>query len=399
MRARDPHEVGRTATPLELLFDLVFVVAVASAATQLHHGLIEGHYDAVTGYLLTWFAIWWAWVNYTWFASAFDNDDVVFRILTFVIMAGALFLAAGVPDIFDDGQSQVVVLGYAVMRFAMVGLWLRASAGHPGRRATALTYATGIAIVQVFWIARLWAPQSWWVWSFAALVVAELAVPFLAERSRGYTPFHTHHLAERYGLMTIIVLGEVILSAVVAIQGAMASAGEPTGGGGHAAPLVAGSGGIGWAMAPLILGGLLLVFSMWWCYFASEHAELLEGPVMMWVFGYGHYAVFAAIAAIGAALAAAVDVIAQGTSASVQPVAVTLAAGISIAVLALGAMHAAMDGAWRRGLLPPALVSGGCFAVALLVSVMGWAVLLMGVALAGLAAHKVRLGLTQASTR
>ena len=223
--ARDTGEGHRASTPLELLFDLVFVVAIASNAAQLHHGLAEAHYGTVLGYSMTWFAIWWAWLNYTWFASAYDNDDVVFRLLTFVIMIGALFLAAGVPDIFEDGQSVTVVLGYAIMRFAMVGLWLRAAAGHPEGRQTALWYAGGISIVQVLWIARLGIPEACYLPSFCCLVACELVVPVLAETKHGYTPFHPHHIAERYGLLTIIVLGEVILSSVQAIQGVMSSEG------------------------------------------------------------------------------------------------------------------------------------------------------------------------------
>ena len=68
MTARDPHEPGRVATPLELLFDLIFVVAIASNAAQLHHGAASGHWETIVGYTMGWFAIWWAWVNYTWFA-------------------------------------------------------------------------------------------------------------------------------------------------------------------------------------------------------------------------------------------------------------------------------------------------------------------------------------------
>ena len=58
------------STPLELLFDLVFVTAIASAGAALHEGVVEGSWVAVGGYLMTFFAIWWAWLNYTWFASA-----------------------------------------------------------------------------------------------------------------------------------------------------------------------------------------------------------------------------------------------------------------------------------------------------------------------------------------
>lgn len=62
---RDPHEPGRVASPLELFFDLVFVVAIASAGAQLHHALAEGHYGQIVGFAMTFVAIWWAWMSYT----------------------------------------------------------------------------------------------------------------------------------------------------------------------------------------------------------------------------------------------------------------------------------------------------------------------------------------------
>src|ERR671917_612377 len=103
MRGRDPSEQGRAATPLELFFDLVVVVAVALAADRLHHALVEGvGVASLVGYSLVFIAIWLAWVNFTWFASAYDTDDVVYRLGVLVIMTGALVLAAGVPRIFDQ---------------------------------------------------------------------------------------------------------------------------------------------------------------------------------------------------------------------------------------------------------------------------------------------------------
>ena len=97
MTARDPHEPHRASTPLELLFDLCFVVAVAQASGRLHHGIVEGHAGrAVLGYVVVFFAIWWAWMNFTWFASAYDTDDVPYRLLVLVQIAGVLVLAAGV---------------------------------------------------------------------------------------------------------------------------------------------------------------------------------------------------------------------------------------------------------------------------------------------------------------
>ena len=136
MPPRDTHEEHRTATPLELFFDLTFVVAIAQAGSSLHHGLVDGDAgDALLSFPLVFFAIWWAWMNFTWFASAYDNDDVAYRLTVFVLMTGVLILAAGVPRAFDDQDFGVITLGYVVMRLAMVGLWLRAAAQHPEGRS------------------------------------------------------------------------------------------------------------------------------------------------------------------------------------------------------------------------------------------------------------------------
>ena len=121
------------ATPLELFFDLVFVVAIAQAASSLHHAVSEAHVaHGLTGYLMVFFAIWWAWINFTWFASAYDCDDVPYRLMVFVQMAGALIIAAGVPAVFEGRSGMIVTIGYVVMRSAVVAQWLRA--GAPIRR-------------------------------------------------------------------------------------------------------------------------------------------------------------------------------------------------------------------------------------------------------------------------
>ena len=87
--ARDPHEEHRAATTLELFFDLVSVIAIAAVTAGFHHAISEGHgIEALPRFVFLFLAIWWAWMNFTWFASAFDNDDAFFRILVMVIMCG-----------------------------------------------------------------------------------------------------------------------------------------------------------------------------------------------------------------------------------------------------------------------------------------------------------------------
>jgi low temperature requirement protein LtrA len=363
MRPRDPQEQHRVASPLELFFDLVFVVAIASNGAELHHGLSEGHTADLLKFLLVFFAIWWAWMNYTWFASAYDCDDVSYRLLTFVIMTGSLMLAAGIGDLFDDGQSGLAVSGYAVMRFAMVGLWLRAAHGDPDGRGTALRYAVCIALVQVLWILRLLLDGEVVLYvTFLVLVVLELLVPVVAER-RVRTPFHPHHITERYALFTIIVLGEVVLAAVQAVAGAL----------GH---------GMGLDLAGVVVGGLLIVYALWWIYFKRDHLELFEGPFRHnLTAGYGHYLVFVSVAGTGAALAASVDVATHESHASVRFVAVALAVAVSLYVLVLGALHSVVDGD-RGQLRLAAVVAALTLAVALVSPSIGLSVAGTGLVLA-----------------
>ncbi|MEV6842599.1 low temperature requirement protein A [Actinoplanes sp. NPDC051411] len=292
MRARSSQEPHRASTPLEAFFDLCFVVAVAAAGVPLHHSLVEHRVAFGVGhFLLVFFAIWWAWMNFTWFASAYDTDDDVYRITTLVQIAGALVLAAGIEPAFDNGDFRVVTIGYVIMRLALVGQWLRAARADRERRPVALRYAVGVAIVQVLWILRLLLPDALLLAAFLALVVAELAVPIWAERARGGpTTFHPHHIVERYGLFTLIVLGETVSAATLAVRGVLDQGGHET------APLL-----------ELAVAGLVIVFALWWIYFDRSAHNLLNTlrGSMMW--GYGHYFIFAAAAAVGAGLSVAVD--------------------------------------------------------------------------------------------
>ncbi|MGF1428487.1 low temperature requirement protein A [Kitasatospora sp. LaBMicrA B282] len=286
-RRDEPH---RVATSLELFFDLCFVVAVAQAGKQLATALGEGHLRvALFGYLLAFFAVWWAWMNFTWFASAYDCDDVPYRITTLVQITGALILAAGIPRLFLNRDFTLGVLGYVVMRLALVTQWLRAARGESGpARAMARSYAGGITLVQVGWVLVLLLPNSVIPWVLPLVVIAELSVPAVAER-RVQSTWHPHHIAERYGLFTLIVLGETVSAATVAVQSGVDE---------HEA--------LGKLVA-IAVGGLLLCFSAWWIYFAAPIHEHLRSNRQAFLWGYGHYLIFGSAAAIGAGLEVAVE--------------------------------------------------------------------------------------------
>lgn len=320
MVGRDPSEEHRASTPLELLFDLSFVVAISISAAELHHEIAAGHlHDGLIGYLSTFFAVWWAWMNFTWFASSFDTDDVAYRLLVFVQIAGVLVVAVGIPDAYD-GDYKLTTYGYVIMRLAMVAFWLRAARSSGGRHTAALRYAMGIALVQVFWVARLYVLTDHGIWTFLALVVAELAVPAIAEPDAQATAWHPEHIAERYGLFTIIVIGESILAATGAIRTAL-------------------DGGVSTELLTIAGGGLVLVFGLWWLYFErSAHEELTEIGRGAFLWGYGHYVLFAALAALGAGVAVAAEVPGEHglmISHVGQALAVAIPAAVALTTMAL----------------------------------------------------------------
>ena len=206
---RNRDETHRTATELELLFDLVIVVAIAAAAHGLRHELAHGHVaSGIARFLMAFFCVWWPWNLFTWFASSFDNNDAGYRINVMVIMFGAMFIAAGMPGFFAFQNLPYVWIGYVIMRLAFVALWLRAGRANPEFRTTATRYALGQVLVQALWGALVFVIEPATP-AFSALfllgIALELAVPWYAERA-GNTHWHRHHIIERFGLLNIIVL-------------------------------------------------------------------------------------------------------------------------------------------------------------------------------------------------
>jgi len=322
MRGRDPDEPNRAATPLELFFDLVIVVAVALAAASLHHGIAEDHIlESVLGYLMTFAAVWWAWMGFTWFATSYDTDDVPYRVAVFVQMAGAIIVAAGIGRAFDASDWSFVLIGYIVMRVALVAQWLRAARDDPAHRTQNLRWAAGIAVVQVAWIAAfLLVPGDLFVLAFILLFLAELAVPIWAVRGAGGI-WHAEHIAERYGLLTIIVLGESVLAGAGAFTAIADDA---------------------FSNIELLLyavGALLLVFTMWWLYFERNSEDLLTTRARAYEWGYGHYFIWAAAAAVGAGIAVGVDVLTDHAHVDLTVAGAAVAIPVAIYLAGIWVLH------------------------------------------------------------
>ena len=313
---RDPREEHRASTPLELFFDLTFVVAVGRVADAYQHELAIG--ETARGVVyggLMFFGIWWAWMNFTWFASAHDADDVPYRLLTFVQIAGALVFAAGVTRAVEDRWFVACVVGYIIMRVGLILSWLRVARDEPTSRTRALRYAALIAAVQVLWVGMLALPTDAQLWVFLLLGAAELGIPVVAERALPEPPFHAEHIEERYGLFTIILLGESVLSAAAGFQDAVDD------------------GGLTGGLLAVGLGSLLIAFAAWWLYFDNP-GHLAPTPRVAFRWGYGHIVVFGSLAAIGGGLHLAAS--SQGHDSEIDARTAALAVALAVAGYLVG---------------------------------------------------------------
>jgi low temperature requirement protein LtrA len=297
MRGRARHEHHRAATPLEALYDLVFAAAFGVAASQLASGVAAGRGGAAVGaFAFAVAAVIWAWINFAWFASAFDTDDWLFRVFTMVQMAGVIVLAIGLPVMFEslethgEFDNKVMVAGYIVMRVGLLAQWLRASRD-PVYRSRALTYVAFIAVAQIGWVFVAWVPLPMGAALGAAVIcwLIELGGPIIAERkgegqNRG-TPWHPHHMAERYSLLTIIALGETVIGTLAAAQEV--------------------SDARGWTAETVVVigAGVAMTLALWWVYTMMPSAPVLAvHRQRSFVWGYGHAIIFASVAAVGAGL-------------------------------------------------------------------------------------------------
>ncbi|MGN9838828.1 low temperature requirement protein A [Nonomuraea sp. H19] len=298
-RLRLFEDVHRRATWLELLYDLVFVVAVAELAGVLAGGTDLGRILTFVGLFVP---VWWAWAGYVFYANRFDTDDTSHRLLALPQILAVATMAASVGDI--DQRSGLFAVSYAVARVLLIVAYVRAGRHVPEARALAARYAAGFTVAVLIWLVSLAVdpPQRYAFWAVALLI--DLATPFLARRYQGKLPPQSEHLPERFGLFVVIVLGEVIAAVVVGLKGHDVTPG---------ALLIA-------------LVGVAIAMGFWWLYFGHiDESVVLRTQWAGQVWVYSHLPLSVGLVAFGIGIEHAI-VHPSGTSWSVGvPAALVLA--------------------------------------------------------------------------
>ena len=265
---------------MELFFDLVFVAAVARLATML----IERH-DAIgfARFIGLFVPVAWAWMGYTYYANRFDTDDVPYRAMVSAGMAAVAAMAVAIGDFSDEGLMRFA-LAYVAVRLVLLLMYVRARQHVPEMRTAINLYLLGFGAGALCWVASAFVtgPARELLW-FAGLAL-EFGTPIVGWRVIATAPIDRHHLEERFGLFTIIVLGEAVIAVVI------------------------GTDVSDWAPQSVLVGaaGFAGVVALWWTYFDLNGAVQPKRGWWAFVFAYGHVPLWIALTAFGAGVKLAI---------------------------------------------------------------------------------------------
>jgi low temperature requirement protein LtrA len=205
---------GRRVTWLELFFDLVFAAAVAQVASPLHEDYSAG---GLFRFAILFVLIWWAWTGHAVFSTRFGSDDGLQRALTLLQVFGVAVMAANARDALDSRSSAGFAAAYAALRLILVAQYARARA-MPRARPLATWYFTGHGVAAFIWLLSSVTPtpERYWLWLVAFAI--DLGTPLTAVRHNVNLPPDAAHLPERFGLFTLILIGESVVAVMHGIE-------------------------------------------------------------------------------------------------------------------------------------------------------------------------------------
>ena len=309
-RSEGGLEAGRRATWLEIFFDLVFVAAVAQVGTHLQE---DYSVAGLARFSFLFVLVWWAWLGHTTFSTRFDTDDLAQRLLTALQLFLVAVMAINASDALDSRESAGFAAAYAVMRLVLAGQFLRARRVRRARGLTTL-YALGCGAAAALWLVSAFVDAPGRVWIGGLALAIDVGTPLIATGHIVDAPHDAVHLPERYGLFTIILIGE----SMAAVMAGMAHQEY-------------------WSVraACAAIGGMALVFATWWCYFdgveATAHRIIhsRRDAIRFQVWSYTHLPLYLGIAVGGVGLE---HVITTATEAPLPLHEATILTGAAIAV-------------------------------------------------------------------
>ena len=290
LRTLETEAEHRAATWTELFYDLVFVVAVAQLSHRLLHDVEVHHlsWQAFIEYAGMFTVLWWGWVSFTFFADRYDTDDPIQRLLAVSQMVAVAGMAAAFG--FGDQALETISIPFAVayigVRLALLAMYSRVWWNVENSRTLVSGYLGGFSLDVLVWVLSLLVPPPWRYVLWAVGIVISFATPWVMRREQARTPLSVSHLPERFGLFTILVLGETIAAVVAGLAQEKWQVGATAG----------------------AVAGVMMATSLWWVYFDN-----LEGSVVRrdpnrkhdwhptaWIYSHLPLAIMLTMAGVGA---------------------------------------------------------------------------------------------------
>jgi low temperature requirement protein LtrA len=244
-------EKERHATWLELFYDLVFAAAVSQIGLSLY--VNNTSITAFLGTASLFAPVWWAWVGVTFYATRFETDDLIHRLLVLLQMIGAAALTINIHGALGETSGNFAI-SYAAVRAFLVIEYIRAGRKIPAARTLANRYAQGFLISTILWMisAVIPIPIRFIIWALALTI--DITTTILVGRKHVQLAPNIFHLPERMGLFTLIVLGETIFGLVSSLSDQK------------------------WSIESTISigAGLGIAFSLWWIYFDSIDGTVIR---------------------------------------------------------------------------------------------------------------------------
>jgi low temperature requirement protein LtrA len=314
-RLRTKEQEGkRAATWLELFYDLAFVVAVAVLSGRL---LGDITWPGMASYFAYFALLWWLWASHTFYADRYDTDDLVYRLLASGQMVSVVIIAASLEG--DSRSTLAFAVGYALARALLVVMYFRAYRHVPETRELVKGYVAGFGLATAVWVAAIFVPESVRFSLWAVALVIDLATPWVMRREQAKVPLDVSHLPERFGLFTILVLGESI------------------------AAIVTGLTHVSWAPTPTFAAALAIgtATGLWWLYFDNARGTVVRRVATVrrtwrptgWI--YTHLPLAAALAALAVAMERALEEAGHGGMAGPDRWLLVGTASVTLAAMAL----------------------------------------------------------------
>jgi low temperature requirement protein LtrA len=276
LRTLDPVEGERHASWLELFFDLVYVLAVS----QVAH-ILSDHTDAsgFLKYAALFVPVWWSWVGFTFYADRFESEETAYRVLTFAGMLAVTGFSLTLGGAFSAAGDRAFIICYVLVRLVLIALYARSAYYIPLARAFSMQFLVGLGGSCALLLFSLLLPPPYRYALWAVAIVLELVTPFLNIKAARLFPIDRSHIPERFGLFTIIVLGEaVILTADGAAR-------------------------VDWNFSTIAAAclGFAMAACIWWMNFdfVEDSAIKSRSLLVRFIYLYGHFFIVAAIVAMG----------------------------------------------------------------------------------------------------